>query len=210
VPEFVTKILQIHDCKVARHGNMIVGRAGSGKSTAWRCLQRTLGKLAAVFPDNEAFQRVHVFAINPLALSNDELYGSFEEVGFYVGVGAWLCAPACWQAHSTQRLVCAACCRRPRTNGRTVCWRASCAAPAEMSRRTRSGSSSTVPWTLCGALRPEHWLMGVRRRSLGASGIKPASSLCLRELAPRRIESMNTTLDDNKLLTLLSGECSPA
>jgi hypothetical protein len=80
VPEFVTKIVQIHDCKVARHGNMIVGKTGSGKSEAWKCLQRTLGKLKAAHPGVESFQAVHVYTINPLALSNDELYGSFEEV----------------------------------------------------------------------------------------------------------------------------------
>lgn len=80
VPEFVTKIIQIHDCKVARHGNMIVGKTGSGKSEAWKCLQRALGKLKAAHPDVDSFQRVHVYTINPLALSNDELYGSFEEV----------------------------------------------------------------------------------------------------------------------------------
>lgn len=81
VPEFVTKIIQIHDCKVARHGNMIVGKTGSGKSEAWKCLQRTLGKLKASHPEVDSFQRVHVHTINPLSLSNDELYGSFEEVG---------------------------------------------------------------------------------------------------------------------------------
>ena len=80
VPEFVTKIIQIHDCKVARHGNMIVGKTGSGKTEAWKCLQRTLGKLKAAYPEVDSFQRVHVYTINPLALSNDELYGSFEEV----------------------------------------------------------------------------------------------------------------------------------
>lgn len=81
VPEFVTKIIQIYDCKVARHGNMIVGKTGSGKSVAWKCLQRALGKLKAAHPEVDSFQRVHVYTINPLALSNDELYGSFEEVG---------------------------------------------------------------------------------------------------------------------------------
>ncbi len=39
VPEYVTKIIQVFDCKVARHGNMIVGRTGSGKSEAWKALQ---------------------------------------------------------------------------------------------------------------------------------------------------------------------------
>jgi dynein heavy chain len=59
---------------------MIVGKTGSGKSEAWKCLQRTLGKLKASHPDVDSFQRVHVYTINPLSLSNDELYGSFEEV----------------------------------------------------------------------------------------------------------------------------------
>jgi hypothetical protein len=59
---------------------MIVGKTGSGKSEAWKCLQRTLGKLKAAHPGVESLQAVHVYTINPLALSNDELYGSFEEV----------------------------------------------------------------------------------------------------------------------------------
>jgi hypothetical protein len=60
VAEFVTKIVQIFDCKVARHGNMMVGKTGSGKTTAWKCLQRTLGKLRKEHPDDERFQKVCV------------------------------------------------------------------------------------------------------------------------------------------------------
>lgn len=95
VPEFVTKIIQIHDCKVARHGNMIVGKTGSGKSEAWKCLQRTLGKLRAAHPEVDSFQRVHVYSINPLALSNDELYGSFEEVGCAWQFDGWATVSLC-------------------------------------------------------------------------------------------------------------------
>lgn len=65
--------------QVARHGNMIVGKTGSGKTEAWKCLQRALLRLKKEEPDDERFQRVHVHTINPLALSNDELYGCFEE-----------------------------------------------------------------------------------------------------------------------------------
>lgn len=67
--------------KVARHGNMIVGKTGSGKSTAWRCLAAAMGKLAAspAGASDERYQRVSVHTINPLALSNDELYGSFDQ-----------------------------------------------------------------------------------------------------------------------------------
>ena len=56
VPEFVTKIIQIFDCKVARHGNMIIGRTGSGKSTAWRVLQRALGRLRQQDVQDERYQ----------------------------------------------------------------------------------------------------------------------------------------------------------
>lgn len=92
VPDFVTKIIQVFDCKVARHGNMIVGKTGSGKSVAWQTLQRVLGKLHGSQPEDERYQRVHVHTINPLALSNDELYGSFDPVcGSSCYVAGWAC-----------------------------------------------------------------------------------------------------------------------
>jgi hypothetical protein len=79
--------------QVARHGNMIVGRTGSGKSEAWKALQRALGRLRKEAPDDERFQKVNVYTINPLALSNDELYGSFDQVGLTGCHGAaWLAA----------------------------------------------------------------------------------------------------------------------
>lgn len=144
VPEFVTKIMQIYDCKVARHGNMIVGKTGSGKSTAWRCLQRALGKLRAAHPDNGDWQRVQVHTINPLALSNDELYGSFEEVSFGPCCACWPCA--CDDSVLPAAFVpCLCSCtqpcrptpvRRPHMSGKTACWRASCAQPA---RTTHQG-----------------------------------------------------------------------
>lgn len=58
VPEFVTKIIQIFDCKVARHGNMIVGKTGSGKSTAWRTLTRAMARLRKEDVQDERFQKV--------------------------------------------------------------------------------------------------------------------------------------------------------
>ncbi|GIM07381.1 hypothetical protein Vretimale_11536 [Volvox reticuliferus] len=137
VPEFVTKIIQVFDCKVARHGNMLVGRTGSGKSEAWKCLQRALGRLRKEEPDDERYQKVHVYTINPLALSNDELYGCFEA------------ATHEWQDGVLARIM------------RTVC----------------KDESPDQKWILFDGPVDTLW-----------------------------IESMNTTLDDNKLLTLLSGE----
>ena len=59
VPEFVTKIIQIFDCKVARHGNMIVGKTGAGKSVAWQTLQRAMARLRKDGHESEQFQKVY-------------------------------------------------------------------------------------------------------------------------------------------------------
>jgi len=137
VPEFIVKIIQAFDCKVARHGNMLVGRTGSGKSVAWKCLQRALLRLKKEDPEDERYQRVHVHTINPLALSNDEMYGCFSE-----GTGEW-----------------------------------------------QDGILARIMRVVCRDETPDQkWIL--------FDG--PVDTLW--------IESMNTTLDDNKLLTLLSGE----
>ena len=64
VPELVTKIIEIHDCKVARHGNMLVGKTGSGKTTAWKTLQQALGRLHQEHPANPAFQPVRFCVVH--------------------------------------------------------------------------------------------------------------------------------------------------
>lgn len=74
VQEYITKMVQIFDCKVARHGNMVVGKTGAGKSEAWKCLTRAMARLKK--ENIEEMERVHVHTINPLALSNDEIYGA--------------------------------------------------------------------------------------------------------------------------------------
>lgn len=60
VPDYITKIIQIFDCKVARHGNMIVGRTGSGKSTAWKALTRAMARLKKEDGQDERFQKVGI------------------------------------------------------------------------------------------------------------------------------------------------------
>jgi len=59
----VTKIIQIFDCKVARHGNMIVGRTGSGKSTAWKALTRAMARLKKEDVQDERYQKVCACAL---------------------------------------------------------------------------------------------------------------------------------------------------
>eukprot|EP00232_Nephroselmis_pyriformis_P029065 CAMPEP_0182867354 /NCGR_PEP_ID=MMETSP0034_2-20130328/8675_1 /TAXON_ID=156128 /ORGANISM="Nephroselmis pyriformis, Strain CCMP717" /LENGTH=4528 /DNA_ID=CAMNT_0024999703 /DNA_START=83 /DNA_END=13669 /DNA_ORIENTATION=- len=137
VPDYVTKIIQVFDCKVARHGNMIVGKTGAGKTEAWKCLKAAMLELKKKEPENEDYQKVSVHTINPLALSNDEIYGSFDP-----GTHEW-------------------------TDG----------VLARIMRTVCKDESLDQKWILFDGPVDTLW-----------------------------IESMNTLLDDNKLLTLLSGE----
>lgn len=129
--------MQIFDCKVARHGNMIVGRTGAGKTVAWRTLQAVMAKLRATHGHDERYQKVAVHIINPLALSNDEIYGYFDP-----GTHEW-----------------------------------------------QDGILARIMRTVCRDESPD-------QKWVNFDG--PVDTLW--------IESMNTLLDDNKLLTLLSGE----
>jgi dynein heavy chain, axonemal len=72
---------------------MIVGRTGSGKTVAWRTLTRALAALKESHASDERYQRVHPYIINPLALSNDEIYGFVIENNAYasVSVGCKTC-----------------------------------------------------------------------------------------------------------------------
>lgn len=135
-PEFVNKIIQIYECKNARHGNMIVGETGAGKSVAWRVLQGAMSRLKQSGTEGD-WQKVHVHMLNPLSLSNDELYGSFDEATYE------------WSDGVLAKLM------------RNVC----------------KDPSPDQKWVLFDGPVDTLW-----------------------------IESMNTLLDDNKLLTLLSGE----
>jgi dynein heavy chain len=42
VPAFITKIVQLLETMIIRHGNMIVGSTGTGKSTVSRILAKAL------------------------------------------------------------------------------------------------------------------------------------------------------------------------
>ena len=44
-PELIKKIIQLYETKLTRHGTMIVGQTGSGKSTIWKVLQGALNRL---------------------------------------------------------------------------------------------------------------------------------------------------------------------
>ena len=129
------KVIQLYETKCSRHGVMIVGATGSGKSTAWKLLQSSMNNLSKTHP--EQYVSVKSFPINPKALSLTELYGEFN-----ISTNEWT-----------------------------------------------DGVLSTVMRNACSdEKKDQKWLV--------LDG--PVDTLW--------IESMNTVLDDNKVLTLINGE----
>jgi len=77
---FWGKVVQIYDMMVVRHGFMIVGMPFSGKTSAWKVLAATLGKLHAQYPEDGRWTDVVPFVMNPKSITMGQLYGCFDEV----------------------------------------------------------------------------------------------------------------------------------
>ena len=65
----IEKIIMLNDTMQTRHGNMLVGRTGSGKTTNWRTLAKAVPRVG---------KNVLTYLINPKALSLNELYGAYD------------------------------------------------------------------------------------------------------------------------------------
>eukprot|EP01012_Entosiphon_sulcatum_P032728 TRINITY_DN4157_c0_g3_i1.p1 TRINITY_DN4157_c0_g3~~TRINITY_DN4157_c0_g3_i1.p1 ORF type:complete len:4135 (-),score=940.22 TRINITY_DN4157_c0_g3_i1:62-12466(-) len=85
VPGFVSKVLQLQETIVVRHGVMLVGQTYCGKSVCLQTLQRSLTKLHdsdVVDPDRQHpfYQLTHTHILNPKAVTMGELYGEVNDV----------------------------------------------------------------------------------------------------------------------------------
>jgi len=81
VPSYVTKILQLHETMLVRHGVMLVGSSMTGKSTCASVLAEALGSLKDADPSNPYFREVVQSILNPKSVSMDALYGAANSVG---------------------------------------------------------------------------------------------------------------------------------
>ncbi|XP_037871312.1 dynein axonemal heavy chain 1 isoform X2 [Bombyx mori] len=76
---FIFKIIQLYETTVVRHGLMLVGPAGAGKTKCYEILRDALtaikGKPA---PDGTPFAPVHTFVVNPKSITMGQLYGEFD------------------------------------------------------------------------------------------------------------------------------------
>ncbi|MCO5581018.1 hypothetical protein L7F22_034894 [Adiantum nelumboides] len=75
-PYFMTKIIQLYEMIIVRHGLMLVGQPFSGKTSAIRILQRALSDLAEAGLNEE--RKVQVATVNPKSVTMGQLYGQAD------------------------------------------------------------------------------------------------------------------------------------
>ncbi|GLI62391.1 hypothetical protein VaNZ11_005010 [Volvox africanus] len=77
VDAFVSKVIQLYETTIVRHGLMLVGPTMGGKSCCYRSLQKAMTKLAVA--GDPKYERVRVVSLNPKSITMGQLYGEFDE-----------------------------------------------------------------------------------------------------------------------------------
>ena len=82
VPSLVTKIIQVHETQLVRHGMMVVGEGFSGKTVNVSTLARAITSLhKAGEVDKDGFYKtVQTYTLNPKSITAGELYGRFNDL----------------------------------------------------------------------------------------------------------------------------------
>eukprot|EP00939_MAST-03C_sp_MAST-3C-sp1_P000013 g13.t1 len=78
-PWFVEKIIQLYEMIVVRHGLMVVGPTGGGKSSNIKVLEEALTMLKCAGESGKRYEKVQIKYINPKSIKMTQLYGSFDE-----------------------------------------------------------------------------------------------------------------------------------
>lgn len=77
----VLKTIQFHETLLVRHGVMLVGPTGGGKTTVYRVLAQTLTNLHSQGnTESEAYQPVKTYVLNPKSITMGELYGEVNKL----------------------------------------------------------------------------------------------------------------------------------
>nr|XP_004029568.4 dynein axonemal heavy chain 6 [Gorilla gorilla gorilla]XP_055234907.1 dynein axonemal heavy chain 6 [Gorilla gorilla gorilla] len=76
----VRKVIQFYETMLVRHGVMLVGPTGGGKTTVYRILAETLGNLQKLGIENSFYQAVKTYVLNPKSITMGELYGEVNNL----------------------------------------------------------------------------------------------------------------------------------
>uniref|UniRef100_UPI00398F6457 dynein axonemal heavy chain 6 isoform X2 n=1 Tax=Pristiophorus japonicus TaxID=55135 RepID=UPI00398F6457 len=80
VPTMIVKVIQLYETMIVRHGVMLVGPTGSGKTTVYQVLADTLGTLHSAGETNPNYQPVKMYVLNPKSITMGELYGEINSL----------------------------------------------------------------------------------------------------------------------------------
>nr|CCC95695.1 unnamed protein product [Trypanosoma congolense IL3000] len=75
---WVKKGIQFYETLIVRHGVMLVGVTGTGKTEIRRCISEALTSMAEAGSSNPMAQPVHQFVMNPKSVMMHELYGLLD------------------------------------------------------------------------------------------------------------------------------------
>ncbi|XP_041969812.1 dynein axonemal heavy chain 1-like [Aricia agestis] len=78
LPAFISKTIQLYETTVVRHGLMIVGPAGAGKTTCYEVLRDALTSLRGAADADGVHAAVRNHVVNPKAITMGQLYGEFD------------------------------------------------------------------------------------------------------------------------------------
>ena len=78
VPFFMQKTVQLYETIVVRHGLMLVGPTGGGKSSNIECLDASLSLLKKRGVEGYAFEKIIRHSVNPKSITMGQLYGEFD------------------------------------------------------------------------------------------------------------------------------------
>uniref|UniRef100_A0A8C5LU47 Dynein axonemal heavy chain 6 n=1 Tax=Leptobrachium leishanense TaxID=445787 RepID=A0A8C5LU47_9ANUR len=82
VPSMVRKVIQFFETMIVRHGVMLVGPTGGGKTTVYQILADALGALHQAGETHHFYQLVKTYVLNPKSITMGELYGEVNNLTF--------------------------------------------------------------------------------------------------------------------------------
>ena len=78
-PIFLLKNIELYEMICVRHGLMVVGPTGGGKSSNVRVLCSALTKLKQQGLVGERYEKTKIYHLNPKSIRMGQLYGEFDE-----------------------------------------------------------------------------------------------------------------------------------